>query len=179
MSSAFFCVIRMQRRSGSRNTQRGRTRHLQEKLPEQTVESWMRIRKATRCPCAHPAETDLRIQNAHADSGYMFANPGLDTEAHKDPHISDHSRHDVNIKSRQISFTETFFPQFIYGFHMLFPLLPRHFCLKFVVLKITYIYLLILQPLWFSFIFMFTEFSLWICRELIIAPLLPFKDLQL
>lgn len=36
---------------------------------------------------AHPAETDLYKHNAHTDAEYMFANPGLDTEAHKDPYI--------------------------------------------------------------------------------------------
>lgn len=37
-----------------------------------------------RAADAQPAETDQFKLNAKTDAEYMFANPGLDTEAHRD-----------------------------------------------------------------------------------------------
>lgn len=47
-----------------------------------------------RAASGHPAETDQH--NTHTDSGYVFANPGLDSEAHEDPYMSDHSCQNLN-----------------------------------------------------------------------------------
>lgn len=100
--------------------------------------------------------TDLLQQNAHADAEFMFANPGLGTEAHKIWYISDHSCHiGLNVRTwLQISsLTKNFVPQFIYCIS--FTSKKPHLCLRAlvsVVHKVPYIYLLIPpQSLWFSF----------------------------
>lgn len=139
----------------------------------------------------HPAKTDLYKQNAHTDAEYMFANQGLDTEAPKDWYISEHSRHDINPKKNiglnvciwhQLSSLtkNTFFlvylllsPCTFFTFNTPLPQI-----LVFFWFKITYIYLLILQPLCSGFPSL-TPFSFKYAGSDIFAPLLLFKGLQL
>lgn len=135
---------------------RGRTRHLQEKLPEQIVESWMRILKAKWCQCAPSRDWPAYTKCTHRFRMYV-CKPWPWHWSTQDHHISDHSRHDINIKSREISVTKSVsFSSVDLQLSFTISFSSKNLCLRFwsVVLRMTCVYLLLPKPHWFSFFLM-------------------------